>query len=74
LVRNYIKKEWLILVNPLLFFGGFLFPVSHFVIELGRYNGNKEELAYCKYDYLGKQTEAVDFAQRKTSAQYDSLG
>lgn len=41
--------------------------------KLGRVNGSKEDFAYYKYDYLGNQVEAVDFAGQKSTFYYDAL-
>ncbi len=52
----------------------YYFDTYERMVKLGRLNGGREELARYKYDYLGNQTEATDFAGQKSLAEYDALG
>ncbi|WP_418791474.1 RHS repeat-associated core domain-containing protein [Phosphitispora sp. TUW77] len=51
----------------------YYFDAFERLAKLGRFNGNKEEIAQYRYDYLGNQTEAVDFAGQKSFFEYDAL-
>lgn len=52
----------------------YYFDTYERLAKLGRLNGDKEEAARNKYDYLGNQTEATDFAGQKSRFRYDALG
>ncbi|MBU7006021.1 RHS repeat domain-containing protein [Phosphitispora fastidiosa] len=51
----------------------YYFDTFEWLAKLGRFNGNKEEFAQYRYDYLGNQTEAIDFAGTKSLFKYDAL-
>ncbi len=44
------------------------------LVKQGRMEGKQEDIAQFKYDYLGNQIQAINFASEKMNFEYDALG